>query len=93
MALQKTITLPNGLVATDAYHKITLMSVYAEGTNCSASVTISTYLDEAASLEKPPIICNTYPVQTFDKANEANIAGLMYAWLKTLPEYDGAIDV
>lgn len=95
MALQKSLTLDNGLVATDAYHKVTLVEVTAFGGDVAASIRVSTYLDQSrADAGGTTVLDRLYRMPTFDKTDDTKSAhAQIYAYLKTLDDFSGATDV
>lgn len=94
MALQKTLTLDNGLVATDAYHRIMDATVRAIGPNVGAEANIATYLDRDRALANgPPIVVRRYSIP-FDKDDDTQSAhAQIYTYLKTLDDFTGSTDV
>ena len=95
MALQKDVTLDNGIFVPGAYHKVTLLQVTALGTGINAIATVTTYLNQQLSdLNAPPILIKSYNVENFDIAIDTVSAGLqIYSFLKTLDDFAGATDV
>ena len=112
MALLKTITLPTGQIASDAYHKVTEVRVKTPSaglggldvqmgppvggapSECWADIKVSSYVNEAACDNYlMPIQERNYHLDAFDRSdNSATVVALIYAWLKTQPDFDGATD-
>lgn len=95
MALQKTLVLDNGLTATDAYHKITLLEVIARGETCTAVARVTSYLNSTKADENgAALLERSFTMTTFNKADSSqSAAAQVYTYLKTLDEFDGATDV
>ena len=95
MALQLTIDLDSGLTATDAYHKIVQMTVQAFGLGATAILEVRTYVNSTmADANGIPVLSRIYEMGDFDKTDDAvSAASQAYTFLKTLPDFTGAIDV
>lgn len=91
MALQKAITQPNGV--TTNYHRIVYVTVT---TNRQNSIAVISYIDESfRDDEKEQVLAEPYREA---KTYETDYDGSMtieraYEYLKTLPEFEGAIDI
>lgn len=85
MALSKSITLPSGLTANDAYIRIESVSIVK---NELTGVTVNFFVS-SSNLESP-IAVQCYG---FDYALDGeNIVKQAYEYLKTLPEFADAVD-
>ena len=85
MALTKSYTSDNGLIAKDAYHRI-------EEINTRHKDIILVYVHTFAnSSEKLPIIVNSYQGK-YDYSSKDNLLTQAYNLVKTLPEFAGAVD-
>lgn len=97
MALIKKVTMPNGLPL--GYHRVALVSIDVNNQN---TVLVHSYLDEAARrYEKDyaaglvegepsfPYVEATYYNPEYSGAMSVAAA---YAWLRALPEFEGAED-
>lgn len=94
MALQLTLVLDNGVTITDAYHKIVQLTVNARGTSCNAYLEVHTYVNSTKADIAQQVIVRTYLMPSFDKTNDAvTAAGQAYNYLKTLDDFNGALDV
>lgn len=83
MALKKTLTLGNGLVANDAYICVSRVNI-TNKINANAEITIH------VNPEHVPFDNRTIPFQfSLDGENAWKQA---YEYIKTLPEFSGAID-
>ena len=102
MALQKNITLDNGINIPEAYIKISSCT-YINGYHCV--ITINVYLNETARIDnKPEIVKFKHSCSnieefeqyfSFEVLNQldVNIMSQSYLWLKTLNFYSDAIDI
>lgn len=104
MALLKTVTLPSGVVAT--YHRVTKITGL-DFVNLGARVTVESYVSEDSRragatpipgtaqeyfLGTPQGIgAPTFPFTT-EALEAATPQAIVYAYLKTLPEFAGAED-
>ena len=91
MALIKKIKQSDGV--TTNYHRILYVTVT---TNRQNSVAVLSYVDnEARENEKNNVTAQPYKQSaTYETAYDPNMTvETAYAWLKTLPEFDGATDV
>lgn len=91
MALSKPIRQENGV--TTAYHRILYLTLT---TNRQNSIAVASYVDEQARLEekedgscRPFMEGKTYEIE-YDEAMTMESA---YDYLKTLPEFEGAVDI
>jgi len=94
MALQLSFETASGFTAPDAYHKTQSLRVTkTAGGDFKMRIMVSTFLDAAArEAGKPPLATRSYAMDyDIETSNNAFVDG--YIYLKTLPEYDGAIDV
>lgn len=94
MALQKDLVLATGVVAN--YHKVSNPEI--KTSNGAANVNVKVFLNNQARIaNKVECFNKTYkiPAGTFTSINLATTdpRDLVYNYLKTLPEYAGAIDV
>ena len=94
MALQKDLELSTGVVAN--YHRICDPKINA--IDGSGTVLVKLYLNQAARLaNKKECSSKLYklPLGIFSTLNLANTdaRSLAYSYIKSLPEYNGAIDV
>jgi hypothetical protein len=85
MALSKSITLPSGLTANNAYIRIESVSIIK---NEITGVTVNFFV--SSSNVESPIAVHCYGFDyTFDGSNPIQQA---YEYLKTLPEFADATD-
>ncbi len=87
MALQKSLVSPHGLPVSACYVKISSFA----GDKAQVSVTVQCFYDEQSRLDgKLPLW-----TESFEFANLENGATMsqMYAVLKTVPQFNGALDV
>ena len=98
MALNKSITLDNGIVVT--YHRVVAVDTV---TNVQCTITVHSYVDQAArnrekefnenpTEEKWQPIYITSNVYVTDYDEDFNVVAA-YHYLKTLDEYAGATDI
>ena len=98
MALNKSITLDNGVVVT--YHRVVAVDTV---TNVQCTITVYSYVDQAArnrekefnenpTEEKWQPIYITSNVYVTDYDEDFNVVAA-YHYLKTLDEYAGATDI
>lgn len=86
LALKCDVELDSGLLVKGAYHRIT--NFY--GTESQISFSVNVYINkEAFEKEKPSITSKTFET-TFDK--DRNLFSQMYEYLRTLSEYDEAVE-
>lgn len=90
MALQKTKELQNGLIVSDAYHRIDTVSGHKVEITISVNSYVSrkAFLDGALYLEQQ---FYTFTPNTAPDAEEMWTQG--YAYLKSTDEYVDAVDV
>ena len=95
MALQKDIVLSNGLSASAAYHKVTMVEIRAFGTTVDTFIAVSTYVDKAmADVAGDAVITRKYRMVDFDIAQTSMSAGAqIYLFLKQNEDFSSAIDV
>lgn len=91
MALNKPIRQENGV--TTAYHRILYLTLT---TNRQNSIAVASYVDEQARMEekadssrRPFMEGKTYETE-YDETMTMESA---YEYLKTLPEFEGAVDI
>lgn len=101
MALQKNLTLDNGINLPNGYIKVTLVNM---ATNQYVDISVEIFKDRAASDDKRPSVvkfehkCSSNVYHTYfsiDVMNQegVNVIGQCYNYLKTLPFYSNATDV
>ena len=84
MALQKTVTTPHGLTATNAYHRVEGLSLISK---TRIVFSVRSYADPSnAAFSEVACECD------YDLAGDNPIAQA-YAYAKTLAQFDGATDV
>lgn len=85
MALQMTVTTPHGFEATDAYHRVEMVSVPEKS---SIQFMLRSYKDASSqtSFADESYRCN-------HDLNGGNVIAQAYIYLKTLEAFDGATDV
>ena len=91
MALQKAITQHNGVITN--YHRI--MSVIMT-TNRQNSITVISYIDKTfRDDEKDQVLVEPYrEAKTYEIDYDGTMTiELAYEYLKSLPEFEGAIDI
>lgn len=88
MALEKTITQEDGIVTN--YHRI----LFVQSTiNRQNSIAVLSYVNEASRLTEETGNPYTKSI-TYEKPYEENMTiSDAYEFLKTLPEFSGAVDV
>ena len=90
MAIIKKIETQSGV--TVRYHNAT---IFKDATNNTLQVYLNSYASKAArEAGKPPVVeAKSYsvPVEAW-KGVEGGIEAAVYAYLKTLPEFEGAAD-
>lgn len=88
MALQHNVTLSSGVVATEAYTKIGRVDRLDK---TKAMFSVECYLNaEARNTGKTPLCGGTFEMDVVD----GDISWTaIYNYLKTLPEYENALDV
>ena len=97
MALQKSIEL-NGTGIMIEYHKVCPATIVIDPNTKGGRAKVNIYKDAAArTANKNPVTNKMYsiPANTFSTLNlsTTDSRSLVYAYLKTLPEYTGAVDV
>ncbi len=93
MSLQKSTTFSSTLVAANAVHKILCVAFNAPN---GLYIEIGVFVDLTKSQDgvTPPVERRTFNKMTgFDPAAAQNVHTQAYNYLKTLPEYEGAVDV
>ena len=91
MALYKEIRRPDGV--TTSYHRILFMT---HTTNCQNSIAVLSYVDdESRAYEKSDLMVQPYQkcITYVTQYNPAMTIEDAYNYLKTLPEFEGAIDI
>lgn len=89
MAIQKNIITESGLEIVDAYVKIDVLTY--DNSEKTASISVNIYSDKSFSDESKPFVERLYYKASLD----ANLNQLTqaYNYLKSLPEFEGAIDI
>lgn len=90
MALYKEIRQEDGVVTN--YHRILFLQTT---TNRQNSIAVVSYVDEAArDMERGSVIAQPYQKSTtYEMAYDPNMTvATAYDYLKTLPQFDGAVD-
>lgn len=91
MALQYNLTMDSGVVVNSAYATINqIFTIHNSSTN-THSVNVEVYKDVAAFTAGNPPVTNIGIVRDFDPTASVSFNDL-YTWLKTLPEFAGAVD-
>lgn len=91
MALQKNIRQPNGVVTN--YHRILFVTIT---TNRQNSIAVISYVDEdSRSMEKEDAMYEPYRTSiTYETDYDPNMTiETAYDYIKSLPEFEGAIDI
>lgn len=91
MALLKEIRQPDGVITN--YHRILFMT---QTVNRQTSIAVLSYVDEETREgEKTNIIAQPYQKSvTYETAYDPTMTiATAYDYLKTLPEFEGAVDV
>ena len=96
MALYKPIALPSGIVLS--YHRICDIQVTV---NQQINIQVASYLSQAKRQEEKDAYANGTAMNVFiegswyttDYTDEGMSPPAAYAYLKTLPAFEGAIDV
>ena len=88
MALQKTVEF-KGITVTDAYHKIDWVKVYK---NPSGTVLLWVHLHSMVNSTAEVFVETEWELE-YNLASVDNALIQGYVFLKTLPEFTGAIDV
>jgi len=83
MALQKTVTTKHGFTAVNAYHRIEVVSLIGKEQ-------INFHVRSYVNANKP--FFDEQVVTSFYQLDGENPIAQGYAYLKTLPEFAGAID-
>lgn len=97
MSLQKNIVLNNGLEITNAYLRISKITIEHNadeltGIGDTQIIEIRAYLNKNAFDTKKDNIEVYNIIRTYDDTMSASFADI-YTYLKTLPEFAGAVDV
>jgi hypothetical protein len=91
LALQKDITTPSGIEVKGAYARIDSRSGKNKGT---MTFTLNYYVDRQAFIDgKSEIIQEVYSFVPSVEENALNDIKQGYEYLKTLPEFEGAVDI
>jgi len=92
MSLQLPTTFSTGLSAIEATHKVLEAQFESPST---IKVVVGVYADLGKSQDgATPYIERRYFTMTdFDPTVDTNMHTQVYEWMKTLPEYAGAVDV
>jgi hypothetical protein len=89
MALCKNITLENGLTVENAYIRIASLS----GTKYGLDITVHSYVSQQAYQDDKPFLeRKIYSFVPDVGENSPNFIKQGYEYLKTLSEYQGAVD-
>jgi hypothetical protein len=101
MGLQRNLTMETGLNLTEAYSKIVQLDL--DLMNKAANILVHTFVNYDCRNDNKAAIKTDRYVLIQDKFNSVidyskmdagqNIVYLVYEFLKTLPEYEGAIDI
>lgn len=102
MALQQDVTITGGIDVPTAYHRIVIVNINVELQN--ADIFVKIYKDQTSRQNGiDPVTSKTYHIDgtnfttylTSDDCNplDRNHVYQTYEYLKTLPDYVGAIDV
>lgn len=90
MALKKRIETESGISLVDAYIKIEMVA----GSKDELTITTNSYVSQSASVEGRPFVTQRYYVfQPSVTEDSPNFIKQGYEYLKSLAEFDGAIDV
>lgn len=89
MAIIKTIQTPSGITVQDAYVRIEAI----DGNKSEIGVTISAYVSQEDSLEKPPFQSERYTFVPDQSEDSERWDKQAYLYLKTLPKFEFATDV
>jgi hypothetical protein len=92
MALQLPTTFSTGLSAIAAVHKV-LEAQFVGPTTIKLVLGVYADLSKSQDGITPFIERRFYTMTDFDPTNDQNMHTQVYDWLKTLPEYAGAVDV
>ena len=103
MALQKSITLDNGIVCASAYHKVQDIGITYQKDIQAASILVHIWKDAQARTDgKAPVLVRSYTptnesmdggIYDITVAEVDNLIVKAYAFIKTLSDYEDAIDV
>lgn len=96
MAFQQTYTDKFGLTHTEAYYRIVAVSIQVESN--LVTVVLNVYPNQTLRLDGKPEIGTIVSTFTVDQTksifkNSNHFTEGLYNFLKTLPEFQGAIDV
>ena len=93
MALVKQVLAadtPIGIDLDSAYHKIGSIMCRPDNT---VELSVLVYANQTARTDgKSPVFSKSYELPNFDFNNDHCIKKILYAHLKTLPVYEGAVD-
>lgn len=95
MALQLSYTNPRtGVVAVNAYHKIVEIRVFSLGDTDSADIWVGTYSSSAWADDHAEdfAVKRKYNLPSFDLSQVQNATTTAYTFLKTQPDFTGAVD-
>lgn len=92
MALQLMTTFPSGVAAAAAVYKVLEAQFIAPGT---IKMMVGVWADFAKSQDgsTPYVERRFYTMTGYDPTVDMNMHTQIYNWLKTLPEFQGAVDV
>lgn len=89
MALKKTIELDNGLTIPDAYFSVDTI----RGTKSKAEIGLNVHISEEAKGDgKAIVLQQSFSFTPSIEDGSPNIIKQAYLHLKTLPEFEGAVD-
>lgn len=92
MALQLAYTTEFGINLPTAYHQV--VGIVYDSPNNYMQITVGIYVDvDAKNNDCPPMVLKNFTSGSFNKDAPYSAFTLIYGFLKTLPEYAGAIDV
>lgn len=86
MALKCDVELESGLMIPDAYLRIETFS----GSETHVNFNLSVYINKTSFDEKKPPVTQINYGMEFDK--DRNLFSQMYSYLRTLPEYEDAVE-
>ncbi|MEC0282439.1 hypothetical protein [Terribacillus saccharophilus] len=89
MAIGKTIKLDSGIVVEDAYIQVFSLS----GNKANLEITVDIYVSRAASISKPSVERRFYNFTPDQDDVSIRWDKQAYRYIKTLPEYEGAVDI
>ncbi|MCK9370526.1 hypothetical protein M0R04_11500 [Candidatus Dojkabacteria bacterium] len=90
MALQKAVTTESGIQCSEAYININNLHYLKNG---RTHVTINAFYNKDAKDSNCAILSSNNYVFSYDYTSNLSIIVQAYTFLKTLPEFSGAIDV